>query len=214
MAATSVSTALNRIRYKIVDPDSANFSDAELLIYLNEANRTIRNLIAFHAPDFLLTTDEGSVDPENDTIMLSNVAVKINDVTIDGRSIPMISKARIRDVNAEGKPEGYFMQDFNQLRLYPKPTGTHSYTVTFVSNCEALEMVDDLPYPEMFDDLLGEYVVMRCIARDEGTPTIEAELFSSWRNQITSLLSSFGYNESRVQGYYSNRSYPDDYGVV
>src|SRR6056297_268732 len=212
--ATSVSTILTNVRYKIVDPDSVNFTDAELLVYLNEADRTIRNLIAFHAPQFLETTETGTADSDNYIITLSSYATKMTDVKIDGKSIPMISKADISDIDDEGKPRGYFMQDFNTLRLYPIPSDTYSYTVMYVPNYESLDSTDDLRYPEMLDDLLGEFIVLRCIARDEGSPTIEAEMFKNWRGQIAQLLSSFGYNEGTVRRYYHSSPVTDDYGVV
>ena len=212
--ATSVTTLLERVRYKIIDPDSVNFSDAELMVYLNEADRTIRNTLALHAPELIEEKETGVINSDNYRITLSNYVTRITDVRINGKYVSKLGKGRVVDTDREGKPVGYIVNGFNEIQFYPKPSEDYVYTVSYIPNMEALDLTDDSHYPEMFDDVLSEFVVLRCIARDEEQPTIESELYRNWNNQLLQLVSLFGYDDSTIKGYYSGGGVNDDYGVV
>ena len=212
--ATAVSTLLTNVRYKIIDPNSSNFTDAELLIYLNEADRTVRNLITLHAPDLIEIEETGTADSDNYTVTLTNMATTVNNVTLDGKTIPAIKRDHIYDLDDTGKPRGYLMTGFNTLRFYPIPSNdSYTYAVRYIPNYENLDADDDSRYPQMFDDLLTEFVTIRCIARDEGVPQTESSLFGSWREQVSALLDSFAPVESIITGYWPESNYhTDDYG--
>jgi hypothetical protein len=54
--ATTVATFLTQVRYLVKDAGSANYADAELMVYLNSGMRRIMRQCAWLAPDYWLTT--------------------------------------------------------------------------------------------------------------------------------------------------------------
>ena len=216
MAYTAVSTLLTNARYGLVDPNSSNFADAELIYYLNQGKNVVWNMLATYAPN-LIEEDPvtGTITSESYEVTLETVPLRLIDVRLDGEAVPRLDLNVIYDWDDTGKPRGYYMRGFTKVLFYPQPSNdSYAYSIRMVKQPVAMASDGYSPLPQMFDDLLVEYVTIRAGIRDEAVMNDEASLFQSWKEQLMTLISNFGYEEGVIQGYYPITEVNDDYGYI
>jgi hypothetical protein len=190
----TVAQVLSKIRFGIKDMEQTSFSDYQLLEFYNAGNKILRKLILDQFPSMLTITDIG------DTIVgsgntLTNKALRITDVRINGAKVNKIDITQVADKTISGKPCGYYLTSLDGISWYPLPDSTYAYEVSYVPSVAELTDTDDTGYPSEIELLIVDYVIS--MANGTGQDTV-----TDWGQEISNILGNVDSETTIVSGYW------------
>lgn len=182
---------LTRVRYKIVDPDSNDFTDTELMLFLNEAGRILHGMITDRRPMTLATTKSATLSALAASITLDYNPRRILDVRVNGYVLPVIDPLGIFDPTQTGIPGWYYLSGFKAVTFFPTPAGSDTYAAVVRYVPEYTEMAAEggsCVYPDQALDLLVEFAAIRAGMRNEADVSQETALLRNWRTEVQGWL--------------------------
>lgn len=186
----AVSGILTAARYKIVDTLGKNFKDPELLSYCNEGNRMMRRAVAMLNPNLIITKETKNTVAGTETITLSGTILLVPNgyVNVNKRVMSQVLPSDFNDLTTRGAPCGYWQEGFNTIRLVPIPDGIYACEVRYVAQSTALAADGSTSWPNDFDDIIQEYIVVRAGTRDEAIMDVEQKYLQWFIEQVTPLI--------------------------
>ena len=178
------------VRVQVIDPAETDFTDGEILQYLNQAGRILHNMIADRRPDLVQEVKEGDISVSVPYVTLTRFPRRVRRVRVDGRKVDPGAIPGIADVSETGRPEYWYMSGFRYVSFSPTPDSTYGVKVFYVP--EYAEMVlsgGPCVYPDQALDMMVEFAALRCGLRNEADMSQEAGLFKNFRGEVVTWLS-------------------------
>jgi len=201
--ATSIANLLTSIRYRLVDPEKSNWSDAELTSYLTDGNRALFFTVANLRPEFVRTGQTGTTVSGEKAIAITGGPI-LRDLRVwigpEKERLQSMELHELPSLHRVGKPEFFWASGFSSVDLYPVPDGEYEYTLSYIPQPAILE--ENSPWPESFDGFLVEFAVVRAGLRDEADMTQEAGFMSSWQQRIAEAIGAVHPGEGVIGGYW------------
>ena len=176
----TVQDLLIGVRYRINDTDSVEYTDAELIDYVNEALQVVGNELCRLGAEAVrkraaLTLTDGSAALPSDFVR--EVEVKSGDAVL----LPLPDPEEVDETT-------YAIEGG---RIY---SGASELSLLY---CAALPLVsapgDTLPLPDFFAPLLRQMVVFIALNRNEFDTSVEQALLTAFQGQILSLARLRGH---------------------
>ena len=230
----TVKEIIDRIRASTHDSDNLDYTDDQLLNYINNGIRFVRRTILAIDTYLLcdtvtgvneLPTEPAEVIPgeEPEPVEPVDLAVikmerpfsSIESVRVNGRTLRLINPRLIDDPDREGEPHCYYAAGFNNIHLWPRPTGTKvEYTVTYVPDLVILtELEDEVPFNSDIIDFIVEYGVIRASLVNEFDMSQEAQIMGSIIAQMENLFHGINGRGVQTDGYWNDTTLRTcDYG--
>lgn len=186
----AVDTILTAARYKIADTLKKNYKDDELLSFANEGNRMLRRSIAILAPDLIITKETKDTVANQDFVSTAKTILHIPDgyVRINKERLLLVRPDDIGDLSETGLPRCFWQEGFNKIALWPVPDGAYSADIRYVETASVLAAGGSTPWPDEYDDIIQEYIVIRAGTRDEATMDVEQVFLKWFIDQVTPLV--------------------------
>jgi len=180
-----VSAILTPARYEVQDESKTQYSDAELIAYVNEAIRRIIERVCRDWPDYWpnsgqnyvatsnIVANTANYDLPSDFYLLLNVFLTDSDG--DVAELEPINILRHIDSDED---DGYLLRN-NDIYLYPTPdtSVTNGLAIWYVALPTLITAItDSCPLSRHFRDAIQEWVVLKCKAR-QGEDTSEYASF-------------------------------------
>jgi hypothetical protein len=182
-----------------------------------------------------LPTEEEEQPQENENVVIDNEATSseeeaesvdlavikmekpfssIESVRVNGRTLRPINPRLIDEPDREGEPHCYFAAGFNNIHLWPRPTGTKvEYTVTYVPDLVILTSLDEeVPFSIEIIDFIIEYAVIRAGMVNEFDVSQESSIMGAIVSQIESLFHNINGHGVQTDGYWGSNKVRRDYG--
>jgi len=217
----TVKEMISKVRQTIHDTQELEYSDVELINYLDDGNRVLRRTAMSIYPEVLVTSMEGSnVEfEENDdgTISEKVVSKVINEtpftriirVAWDGEQLQPIGRSEIINYSETGQVKYYYLTGFNTINFFPAPQDKHDYRIDYITDMTLFDLEESAsPYPLVLDDILIEYAVLRSSISDEFNMQKETTLISTIIGQIEDVLRNMTPTCTQVSGYWDG-GYPN-----
>lgn len=230
----TVKDIIDRIRASTHDGDELDYTDDQLLNYINNGIRFVRRTILAIDTYLLcdtvtgvneLPTEPAEVIPGEDpepvepvdlaVIKMERPFSSIESVRVNGRTLRPINPRLIDDPDREGEPHCYYAAGFNNIHLWPRPTGTKvEYTVTYVPDLVILtELEDEVPFNSDIIDFIVEYAVIRASLVNEFDMSQEAQIMGSIIAQMENLFHGINGRGVQTDGYWNDTTLRTcDYG--
>ena len=155
------------------------FSDDALLMYGNEGlNRFARATHYF--------TDEVEINASADVARydLPKGTIHVRQVQIDGRWLTPFTR-RAKPAGSVGRPSSYSTDPAQRgLKLWPRPDSSYLLAIERAYAPQKLELDDEIPLPDEWAMLLGEWIVYRALRNNDpdGSNTVSATGFwEQWK---------------------------------
>jgi hypothetical protein len=186
----AVNGIISAARYKIVDTLSKNFTDTELLVYVNEGNRLLRKTVALLNPNLVITKETKNTTASQDYVTTAKTILHLPDgcVRIDGDPIYLINPEDIHDLSETGQPKYYWQEGFTTVTLWPVPDKVYSVSIRYVESATALIAGGNTIWPAEYDDIIQEYMVIRAGTRDGAITDVEQQFLKWFIDQITPFV--------------------------
>ena len=195
--AVTAQILINEVRYELKDDaTNPNFVDAELLVYLSDAQEDLVQKIGAIWPDYWLRTGETYLDTQNIVSGTANynlpadlyqiIDVSVEDAAGDTTFIDPIALTRTEDAAADG----YRLLN-NDLYLYPTPDANvaNGLNIYYVEQATRLAAVgNSVLLGEEFRGFYKGWVVLKCKARQEETPVLFVPLYKDLLKQLTAMM--------------------------
>ena len=191
------------IRHAIHDEQMTGFADEEILSYINDGVKFLRRTIMDIYPFFLADIKvEGELEQGATDIDLGEKVTRLLDVHVDGRQIQPINPMDIKDRAEIGTPRAFYRIGLTKVRLFPAPKDVVPYSITAISDQKLLDVKDDTPFSNDFDDFVYEYAVLRAAVTDEFSMQQEQTIMANIVRQVEALLHSYGPASVDLTGYW------------
>jgi len=192
------------IRVALADVEDHRFSDANILVFLNKAYRKVYGLFAKHRPEIIKSVASSLTVAGTDEYALTSGAIqRVLSLHVDERPLPEIDQRPEGDYESTqtGFPQGFYVSAWDKVTLVPAPDGAYTYRLAYVAQPAALT-TGSTTWPDVFDDLMEEFVVMRLGIIDEGDPSMEAQFMKDLEIRTFELLSDLGPHADTVASYW------------
>ena len=195
--AVTAQTLITEIRYELKDDAvNPNFVDAELLVYLSDAQEDLVQKIAAIWPDFWLSTGETYLDTQNIVSGTANynlpaklyqiIAVSTEDAVGETTFIDLIAHTRTEAAAADG----YRLLN-DDLYISPEPDANvaNGLKIYYIEEPTRLAAVgNSVLLGERFRGFYKGWVVLKCKARQEETPALFVPLYKYLLKQLTAMM--------------------------
>lgn len=199
-----IKTVIENVRLKINDTDKFRFLDYDILNIVNDGIRFIRNIFLDQYPD-LLVDDVlfGTLEAEENKIELPFIPARYVDVRVNGERLRGAILQDIDDLLALGQPNKYCIVGKGKIRVFPIPKENSKYSVVAVPVAQDVELDDDSPFLEDFNDCLVEFVALRLSMIDEFDQSQETTLLQQISNNVIMKIQKINTPTiETVRGYY------------
>jgi hypothetical protein len=192
-------TIITKARYELKDlsPIYQQYSDAEMIVYINDAVRSVMRRVVVVWPEFWEKTGQTSVStPANivagtqdyplPTGLFHLIDVIVADSLGSTTVLDPISYERTLDAAANG----YLLLAGN-ARLRPIPTVNVTGGLTFVYVATPTEVAvvgDAVPLSDIFEDAVKEFVVLKCKGRQGDDPSVFATFYREVRDALDTVI--------------------------
>jgi hypothetical protein len=197
------------------DEQKTGYTDLLMLDCLNAAIRFMWRHIAKIRPQVIAETVSGTLGgsvicltrlPANpNSKPVPRAMLSIADVRVNGRRLQHIDMLDVALTDARGIPEKYCRIGFDKIYVYPEANDLVRYSVIAVFDAPNLALDDRTPFPDVFDDFIVQYIVIRLSYKNEFNMSQEEGLMATIISQIEQLLYSFETPRPFVDGYFDRR---------
>lgn len=239
-----VQDIIERIRASTHDKDKLDYTDEQFINYINNGIRFVRRTIlaidtyllcdTVTGVNELPTEEDEQQESENENVVIDDEATEeepepvdlavikmespfsgLVSVRVNNRTLRPINPRLIDEPDREGEPHCYFAAGFNNIHLWPRPTGTKvEYTVTYVPDLVILTDLDEeVPFNNDIIDFIVEYGVIRASLVNEFDMSQEAQIMGSIIAQMENLLHGINGRGVQTDGYWNDTTLRTcDYG--
>jgi len=174
----TVEEFLNQVRYQINDTDKVEYSDAELISYINEGLRFISNELIRLSSSLLLK--KVNLELTNGEVSLPNDFVK-EEAVLNSQGYVLKSYPYAKSIDQYGYKiiGNKLYSDNTEITLF------YYAPYSFVSTLN-----DEISIPDYLLNLLKEIVVFLALNRNEYILTVEQRLFKIFVAQIYEIACS------------------------
>lgn len=212
--AQSVATLTSNIRVALADVESHRFSDANILTFLNKAYRKVYSVFAHERPELVKTVKSGNtVAGTSEYAITSGSIQRVLSLHVDEREIHDIGQAPAGEYESTdyGRPKGFYISAWDKVAMVPAPDDVYAYRLAYVAQPTALSSGSSTTWPDTFDDLMEEFVVMRLGVIDEGDPSAEAQFLQDLERRTMEMLADMVPLPDVVSPYWGGTSRVSDY---
>jgi hypothetical protein len=195
--AVTASSLIERVRSQLVDDGSAaRWTDAELLRYLSDGQRTIAAISpSAAATRAVVELTEGTLQelPSDGKMLLRAIRNMGTDGTKPGRVIRLVSRELVDSQNpdwhalpktTEVQSVMYDPQDEGIFYVYPPSNGNGQIQINYAINPPQLTAVDDtLTVADIYQTPLFDYTMWRAHMKDSemSSPQMVPQYFEAFR---------------------------------
>lgn len=199
-----LSRVIDRIRRMTHDEQVLEYTNETIVDYINDGIKFVRRAVMNIYPQLLIDIDtEDILEPEEDTIYLFEPIAQIVDFRIDGRVIPCVNPGSVSDTYELGQPQGYAMENFDTIKIYPAPENPTPYTLKAIKDFEPLTVdSEEIPLTNGLIDFVVEYAIMRASFTNEFDMTQESSLMVSVLQSLEARLRAFTPASVITRGYW------------
>jgi len=168
----TVSTLITSARYDLNDTGITDYTDAELLDYLNRNVYFLDLSLSKHKSDFTHNTETATTLADGDDSVaapsgLINLrSLWIDDDLIDKKSIDYVYQRRKYISGSTGKPCYCALQNANIIFDY-EADDDYTPTIHYDKMTGDLESANNMPYQDLFNQLIRQGVVLMAKNRNE-----------------------------------------------
>lgn len=199
----SVETLLNKLRRTLKDEEVINYSDDELMDYIEAGIAFIRRIIISENPEYIARPImSGELVPGENSVELP-ASCYVYDLRVDGKKIPRENLVNIKDINATGDIRKYVLLGGKEVLFFPIPQKEQKFQVMGVLDQPRVTLNSNTPFNSDMDNLVFEYAVLRAGMGEEFQMSQETQLMQVVTTQVEHLLNIYNQCEQgQVQGYY------------
>lgn len=199
-----ISDLIRRIRSMAHDRQQIEYSDDDLMLYINDGLRFVRRIVMDVYPSMLADVDfDGVLEAGENTVYLFDPISHIIDVRIYGKPLNIINPRVIEDSKAQGRPKYYWLVGYDKIRVWPVPNAPVEYSITGIKDFEPLTLDDDeLPIPSDLEEFVYEYCILRASFTNEFDMSQESQLMVTIVNGIQQMARTFNPPGVKVGGYW------------
>ena len=115
-----IADIINMVRLKINDKDSVEFTDDEMLSFVNDGIRFIREIYMDEMPDMLTEVGTAELNGGENSFELPRKLLKITDIRCNGKKMHYAKIRDIANLDDTGVPNVYSLT-FNNISVFPIP---------------------------------------------------------------------------------------------
>ena len=191
----TVQTVIDNAKYKLRSVNSTQYTDAELLSYLN--NDGIFNLdliLAANKSDLSLTKDTSlTLSNGNDSVTLPSTFLDIEALWIDTtelekRSLQYIYE-KLQESSTSNQPWAYALAG-TSLMFNCLADQDYSLTLFYYTKHADLSLTDSMPYDDLFNNTLAQLIVLIAKTRNEVNSLPESAIYDHLRDAVMSNVIS------------------------
>ena len=179
-----VSELVSRIRIRLNDTQAIEFSDAELIGYLNDTLKSISLYLARVRYPGLVRVTSVSVPAGTPSVALPSDFLK--EENLYWNNDPLDEIHRVQD-DERGRPQYYFREG-GFFKLYPVPDEAGELKIVYYPLLTVHSMTDAIPLPSFFEPVLVHAVAVKGRSRVELNPSIEAQLQEYIYRQVMDFI--------------------------
>lgn len=196
--AQTVANMITDIQYELKDTQGTNYTDAELMAYINQGVRWVMREISRVWPDYWFVSTETSLATSNIVADTANydlpsdhyqtLMVTTTDSDGDTTVRDRLTLERAQDSDADG-----YYEYNDDLYLCPTPSanvanGLNIYYISVPD--EVTQDSDTVPLSDHFEDLVRGYVVVKCKARQEESNADFGVLLQDVKRQAQAMMTT------------------------
>lgn len=199
-----IADLIRRIRSMAHDRQEIEYSDEDLMLYINDGLRFVRRIVMNVYPSMLADIDfDGMLDIGENMIFLFEPISHIIEVRVDGKPLRIINPRVVGDTREHGKPRFYWLVGYEKIRVWPVPNVPVGYSVTGIKDFEPLTLEDEeLPVPADLEEFVYEYCILRASFTNEFDMSQETQLMVTIVNGIQDMARTFNPPGVKVGGYW------------
>ena len=175
----TVQDLINQIRYQINDADRVEYTEAELIGYINQAQDYISQVLINHRFKGLIKNVDLSLS--NGKATLPEDFIREHKVKAGGRLLKSVSVSEDVDIYSYKIIGNEIYSGNEQVTLY--------YFFMYPSY---VAVSDTLKIPRVFENLLKEIVIYLALNRTNINASFEVQLSKMYENKIINIISNYG----------------------
>lgn len=195
---------IKRIRAMSHDEQELEYSDEDIMLYVNDGIRFVRRIIMDIYPSMLVDVEaDGVLDIGENTIYTFEPIAQIVNLWVGGRRIEVINPRSLKNMRFMDVPTGYYLSGYDKIKVWPLPNRPVDYHLEAIKDFEPMTLQDeDLPVPTGIEDFVYEYCVLRASFTNEFDMSQETQLMTTIINGIQTMLRPFAAPSVQLRGYW------------
>ena len=175
----TIQDLINQIRYQVNDTDKIEYTDSELIEYINQAQNYISKIAINHRFKGLINQSDLSLSDGKATLPAD--FVKEHKVKAGGKLLKSVSVSEDVDIYSYKIIGNEIYSGNEKITLYY----FHFYpTYTVVT--------DTIQIPRIFENLLREIVIYLALNRTDINASFEIQLAKLYESKVLNIISSYG----------------------
>jgi hypothetical protein len=192
-----VSAIITSVRYDINDPNSTAFADTELLDYLNRAGEHVHKLLIQQDSDLVKSKQTITLAEDDEDYSLESDYWTTSFAYVDGAdtNLGRISMGELAVMPAssyQGEPKSYCIIN-DTFYVRPVPTSSEdgdSLYHWYFPKWTDLETTDNMPFNDLFNQAIRQFVAMTALNRDEYNVQVETGLLGMLEQEALKIAIS------------------------
>lgn len=195
---------IKRIRAMSHDEQELEYSNEDIMLYVNDGIRFVRRIIMDIYPSMLVDVEaDGVLDIGENTIYTFEPIAQIVNLWVAGRRIEVINPRSLKDARYMDVPRGYYLSGYDKIKVWPLPKMPVDYHLEAIRDFEPMSIEDEeLPIPANIEDFVYEYCVLRASFTNEFDMSQETQLMTTIINGIQTTLRPFAAPSVQLRGYW------------
>jgi hypothetical protein len=185
---TTPSTLITSARYDLRDTSEAEYSDAELLEYLNRAIFQLDYALSGLGSDLVMAEDTTTTLAEDDdSVAVPANTIVVTDVWIDTDQLtvlnPPASLYYERKFSTEGQPL-YWCQIGSNIEFERDADDDYDLTIYYDKATGTLASDGTLPYADQFNNALRQAIIIQAKHRNEQDSDMDGALMKFFSQEV------------------------------
>ena len=195
-----VSELITEIRYELGDNSANNWSDNELLAYINEAYRYFYNVASMISPqtisktvNLVLTTGTSSVSLPSDYWGLVSLIIP----EVSSSPLLAVNQTDMEYPQNTGYPTQYYIDSTN-INFNAIADKDYNVVFNYIPDVSVLSLSDTIPIKSVYLSFLKFYVLIRVWNRNEATVNVERIFFMNYGRMLINALNVQAHSNYEV----------------
>ena len=195
-----VSDLVTEIRLELGDNSSNNWSDDEIITYINEAYRYFYNMASMITPQILSKTATLTLLQGTNAISLpSDYWGLISLIIPDGGGTPLLSvnQTDMEYPSTTGIPTQYYISS-NAIVFNTIADKDYNVVFNYIPDVSVLTSTDEIPIKNVYLSFLKFYVLIRVWNKNEATVNVERIFFMNYGRMLINALNMQAHSNYEV----------------